>query len=64
MAQYSIIIYYKNGDKSRFIYSSYGIVFNGVGSWSFRKYLARNVATFGVNNSSPSQADNRKDNFF
>ena len=28
--------------------NGYGIAFDGAGSWSFRKDLARNVVIFGV----------------
>ena len=50
----------KNSDKSKWVYSGYGIVFNGLGSWSFDNYFFRNVMIFGVNNSSSSHADNCK----
>ena len=33
------------------MYSSYGIVFDGKGEWSFRNDYARNVIIFGFNNS-------------
>ena len=53
----------KNSDKSKYEYSSYGIAFDGLGSWFFGKEFARNAITFGVNNSSSSHTDNCKNNF-
>ena len=44
------------------MYSGYGITFDRAGSWSFDNDSARNVIIFGVDNSSSSHADNRKDN--
>ena len=52
----------KYSDKSKYMYSSYRIAFDGAGPWSFGNYFARNVI-FGVNNSSLSRAGNRKNNF-
>ena len=49
----------KNSDKRKWVYSSYGIAFDSVGLWSF----SRNVAIFGVDNSSSSHADNCKNIF-
>ena len=51
-------------DKSKYVYSEYGIEFDGKGSWSFGNDFARNVAIFGVDNSTSSHDDNRKNNFF
>ena len=45
------------------MYSEYGITFDSAGSWSFNNDTVRNVITFGVDNSSSSQTDNRKSNF-
>ena len=45
------------------MYSSYRIVFDGAGSWSFGNHFARNVVIFAVDNSSSSHSDNRKNNF-
>ena len=53
----------KNSDKEKDVYSGCGITFDSAGSWSFDNDLARNVITFGVNNSSSSRSDNRKNNF-
>ena len=44
------------------MYSGYEI-FDSAGSWSFVKNTARNVKTVGVDNSSSSHVDNRKNNF-
>ena len=48
----------KHGDKSKWVYTGYGIVFDGGGLWSFSNEFARNVVIFGVDNSSSSHADN------
>ena len=53
----------KNSDKEKYVYSGYGITFDSAGSWSFGNDFARNVISFGVDNSLSSQADNRKNNF-
>ena len=52
----------KDNDKSKYVYSGYGIVYDGLGSWSFGNDFARNVISFGVDNSSLSLTDNRKNN--
>ena len=53
----------KNSDKEKYVYSRYGITLDSGGSWSFCNDLARNVIIFGVDNSSSSHSDNRKNNF-
>ena len=53
----------RNADKSKFTYNGQGIVFDGEGSWSFGNVFARIVVIFGVDNSSSSHTDNRKNNF-
>ena len=53
----------KNSDKSKWVYTGYGIAFDGVDLWSFGNDFARNVTIFGVDNSSSSHVDNRKNNF-
>ena len=53
----------KNSDQEKWIYSGYGITFHGAGTKSFNNYFARNFIIFGVDNSSPSHPDNRKNNF-
>ena len=45
------------------MYSGYGITFDSTGSWSFGNDIARNVTIFGVDNSSSSYSENRKNNF-
>ena len=53
----------KNSDKEKYVYSSYGLTIDSAGSRSFDNGTARNVIIFGVDNSSPFHADNRKSNF-
>ena len=53
----------KNNVKSKYMNSSYGIVFDGLDSWSFGNDFARNVVIFGADNISSSHTDNRKNNF-
>ena len=53
----------KNNDKSKYMNSGYGIVFDGLDSWSFGNDFARNVVIFGADNISSSHTDNRKNNF-
>ena len=53
----------KNSDKERYVYSGYGITFDSGDSFSFGNDFARNVIIFGVDNSSSSHSDNRKNNF-
>ena len=45
------------------MYSGYGIAFDGKGAWSFVIDYALNLLIFGGDNSSQSQADNRKNRF-
>ena len=45
------------------MYSAYGITFDNGGSWSFHSGTTKNVIIFGVDNSSSSHVDNRKNNF-
>ena len=53
----------KHSDKENYVYSGYGKAFDSVGWWSFDNDFARNVVIFGVNNSSLSHSDKRKNNF-
>ena len=53
----------KSCDKENWVYSGYGIPFDGKSTWSFGNDYAKNVVIFGVDNSSSSDADNRKNNF-
>ena len=45
------------------MYSGYGVAFDDAGSWSFSNDIARNVLTFGVDNSSTFHTDNLKNIF-
>ena len=49
--------------KERYVYSRHRKTFDSAGSWSFDNDIARNVIIFGVDNSSLSHADNRKNDF-
>ena len=53
----------KNSDKDKWVFSGYGIAFDGRDWWSFGNDTARNVKIFGVDNGSSSYVDNRKTNF-
>ena len=53
----------KNSDKEKYVYRGYGITFDSGSSWSFDDEFARNVVIFGVDNSSSSHSDKRKNNF-
>ena len=53
----------KNSDKENWVYSDYGITFDGAGSWSFANDFTRSVVIFRVDNSSSPHADHRKHNF-
>ena len=53
----------KNIDKEKYVYSTYGIIFDSAGSPSFDNDTARQVIIFGVNKSSSSHADNSKNDF-
>ena len=53
----------KNRDQEKFVYSGYGITFYSAGSWSFDNDFARNFVISGVDNTSSSHADNRKNKF-
>ena len=47
--------------KEKFVYSGYGIAFDGVGEGCFNNGSV--VITFGVDSNSPSDADNQKNDF-
>ena len=53
----------KDIDKGQWVYGGYGIAFDGAGSLSFGNSFARNNVICGVDISSPSHADNHKNNF-
>ena len=50
----------KNGNKNKWVYSGYGIAFDGKVEWIFGNDYDRNFIVFGVDNSSSSLADNLK----
>ena len=45
------------------MYSGYEIVLDVEGLWSFGNKFARNVVSFGIDNSSSYHTDNGKNNF-
>ena len=53
-----------NSDKDKYVYSGYRITFDSAGFWSFDNDTAKNIITFGVDNSSSSRSDDRKKNLF
>ena len=53
----------KNSDKGKCGNSGYGITFDSAGFWRSKNDTVRNVIIFGVDNSSSSHVDNRKNNF-
>ena len=53
----------KNSDKEKYVYSGYGVAFDGKCEWSFGNYYAKNVIIFCVDNSLSSHTDNLKNNF-
>ena len=54
----------KNNDKEKYVYSGYGIAFDGKSEWNFGNDSTRNVVIiFGVDNSLSSHTDNLKNVF-
>ena len=53
----------KISNKEKWVYSCYGIAFDGADPWNFCGNFAWNVVIFGVDNSSSSFADKCKNNF-
>ena len=53
----------QNNNNDKWVFSGYGIAFDGGDWWSFGNGTARNVITFDVDNSSSSNVDNLKNNF-
>ena len=49
--------------KKSIVYNGCGLAFDSAGLWSFYNNTPRNVIIFGVDNSSSSHADNRKNSF-
>ena len=54
----------ENSDKKWYVYSGYGISFYISSSWSLDNDPAGNAVIFSIDNSSPSHAENCKNNFF
>ena len=52
-----------NSDKENYVYSGYGIAFDGKVEWSLDNGTARNGIICGVDNSSSSHSDNCRNNF-
>ena len=53
----------KNGDKSKHVYSGYGIMFDSAGPRRFGTEIARTSVSFGTDNSLSSHTNNDKNNF-
>ena len=54
----------KNNDKEKYVYSGYGIAFDGKSEWNFGNDSTRNVVIiFWVDNSLSSHTDNLKNVF-
>ena len=53
----------KTSDKEGLVCSGHGIAFDRKSRWNYGNDFARNIVIFGVDNSSSSHADNRKNNF-
>ena len=53
----------KISDKENYVYSGYGAPFDSAGWWYFNSDTARNVIVFGIDKSSPSHSNNRKNKF-
>ena len=53
----------KDIDRGKYVYSGYGVVFDGAGSWSFGNAFAQNAVIFGVDNSLSSHSNNRMNMF-
>lgn len=52
----------KHNDKSKWVYSDYGIVFDGEDSWSLSNHFVGNVIIF-ADNSLSSHANNLENDF-
>ena len=53
----------KYSDEDKWVYSGYGIAFNGGDWWSFGNGTARSVIIFSFDNSSSPYVGNLKNNF-
>ena len=60
---FGVTILVKNSDKTKWVYSGYGIAFDGAGLWSFGNDFATNITILGADNSSSSHVDNHKNKF-
>ena len=54
----------KSIDKEEWVFSGFGIVLDGTGSWNFGNDYARNVLIVGVDNSFSFHTENLKNHFF
>ena len=52
-----------NNNKEKYVYSRYGIAFDGKGSWCFNGDITSNIIIFPVDISSSSHTDNLKNYF-
>ena len=53
----------RNSDKEKYVHTGSRKAFDGKGEWRFRNDYARNVISFGTDNSSSSYSENHKNNF-
>ena len=53
----------KNNEKEKWLDIGYEIAFDGACSWNLNNEFAKSFVIFGVDNSSSSHTDNRKNNF-
>ena len=58
-----MLVWNKNSDKEKDVYSGHRVTFGVVGSWSFDNNTARNAIIFGVYNILSFHADNFKNKF-
>ena len=58
-----MLVWNKNSDKEKDVYSGHRVTFDVVGSWSFDNNTARNAIIFGVYNILSFHADNFKNKF-
>ena len=58
-----MLVWNKNSDKEKDVYSGLRVTFDVVGSWSFDNNTARNAIIFGVYNILSFHADNFKNKF-
>ena len=58
-----MLLIIKGSDKERWVHSCYGIAFDGAGLLNFVNDFAKNIVIFGVDYSSSSHANSRKNSF-